>query len=382
MENPDVNPLTFVAEGHRWRNQGNRHAALASYQKALTCVPMMYGVQPWFQEYLLGGHRPLPLTNGQIAAIYSSIALVLMALTRYQDARIAADAALRIDPSDRTCKKILEESSGAIAKPPASGPSSAEDDYTDTAVSIVLITHFKTNLVKYGELAPPSTNLLAATYGSLLQVLGDGVKQFPRLICYDKKRNPNGLESKYVLAVNAFARKHGFDLIEFEQAGLRTILNTIIHTVETPLVMIIEHDWLFQGPRIPLNCLLALFYKNPQIQSVRFNQRRNIIDRYDFILEAEEATSNMPLLRTSAFSNNPSLFRTSTFRDLWMPLCLRDPHYRNQDLSGTAFGIEEPLFKQHIEDIRCLGFGKSHEKWGSYVYGRFGDPARIIHLGE
>jgi hypothetical protein len=51
-------------------------------------------------------------------------------------------------------------------------------------------------------------------------------------------------------------------------------------------------------------------------------------------------------------------------------------------LGGSAFGIEEILFRTYVQDIRAQAFGKAHEKWGTYVFGRAGDKPRIRHIGE
>ncbi|MEJ2039572.1 MAG: hypothetical protein P8X55_11650, partial [Desulfosarcinaceae bacterium] len=87
-------------------------------------------------------------------------------------------------------------------------------------------------------------------------------------------------------------------------------------------------------------------------------------------------------LRTPCHSNNLSILRVSTLKQAWLPACLEDPVYGRMDLRGKALGLEEPLFKRHIQDIRRMGFQKSHPLWGSYLYGNYEDPRRIEHLGE
>lgn len=50
--------------------------------------------------------------------------------------------------------------------------------------------------------------------------------------------------------------------------------------------------------------------------------------------------------------------------------------------SGKAFGIENPLFRRHMQDVRDMGFAQAHEIWGTYIYGQIGDLPRVRHLGE
>jgi hypothetical protein len=106
------------------------------------------------------------------------------------------------------------------------------------------------------------------------------------------------------------------------------------------------------------------------------------VTNYDFLLEHEDRIGTAELLRTPAVSNNPSLVRVATLRSSWLPTCLADPVVRNSDLAGHPFGVEEPLFKHQMRDVRTMGFSRAHARWGTYLHGRMNTPARIRHLGE
>jgi hypothetical protein len=374
--------LIHSAEGDRLFKQADWHAALECYQKALACLPVIYGIQSWFQHYLLDGRRPGALSVHQISTLYTSLALTLLALNRRLDACVAADAALRIDAANLTCKEILTTHGETRGSYPPQKINSATAPPDPNSTTIVFFTHFTRKLNKYKELAPPSTNLIAACYGSLLQVMGEDVMHYPRLICHDLNPELGRSGFDYGQALKVFSQRHDFDLVQFKHAGLRSMLNAVLQQIRTPTVLLLEHDWLFKGPPLPFHTLISLFDRHPQIHSIRFNKRQNLIAGYDFILEVEQAVSEVPLMRTSASSNNPTLFRTATLQQRWLPLCLNDPFYSRHDVRGTAYGIEEPLFKAHVRDIRDGGFRKTQEGWGTFVYGEFGDPARIVHLGE
>ena len=88
------------------------------------------------------------------------------------------------------------------------------------------------------------------------------------------------------------------------------------------------------------------------------------------------------LLQTVSHSNNPFIVRLSTLKEQWLPICLNDPICRKRKIRGTAFGLEDPLFKRHLADVRRWGFAKAHQVWGTYVFGPYDAPPKIIHLGE
>jgi hypothetical protein len=66
----------------------------------------------------------------------------------------------------------------------------------------------------------------------------------------------------------------------------------------------------------------------------------------------------------------------------WLPVCEQSLSRVANRLGGSAFGVEEVLFKKYVQDIRAQGFYKAHENWGTYVFGRVGDEPRITHIGE
>jgi hypothetical protein len=159
-------------------------------------------------------------------------------------------------------------------------------------------------------------------------------------------------------------------------------MQKILGEVTTPYLLFLEHDWEFQDPEIDLENLIRVFDQNEMVNYVRFNKRKNIISNFDFILEKETSIKDIDLIRTVAHSNNPHLVRVEKFRTEWLPICLNDSHCQKMDSRGKAFGIENPLFKQHMHDVRKMGFTHAQEIWGTYIFGQIGDPPRIKHLGE
>ena len=69
-------------------------------------------------------------------------------------------------------------------------------------------------------------------------------------------------------------------------------------------------------------------------------------------------------------------------KTVWLPQCKQALQHVAGQLGGSAYGIEEILFKRHVEDIRENGFDDTHAAWGTHVFGCAGDPPRLVHLGE
>jgi hypothetical protein len=215
-----------------------------------------------------------------------------------------------------------------------------------------------------------------------LRVLGSPIRECRKLLCYDRKDLMSKDEEVYKNNLEAFAMFHGFDLLVVHNYGLQKIMIDMVEKISTPYMMFLEHDWQFQDSFIDIYRLIRLFDHYKQINYVRFNKRENGISNYDFIMEKETLFSDMDLIRTVSHSNNPFIVRIDKFRREWLPVCINDPFFKKLDLRAMPIGIEEPLFKLHMQDVRRMGFAQAHKSWGSYVYGKIGDPARVLHLGE
>jgi hypothetical protein len=353
-------------------------------------MPDRMGVSEWFMAYLLD-RQPVPLHTADFAAhVYESLARSLESLDRREDASFAKDAARRLRRGDAAPE-------GHDFRGHTIGPGTCADDVRSSihrqgrrparrmsdALTIVMFTHFTDKLKRNAHLSPPQTGLAEATYASLLRVFGDDIGRCPKILCYDCASTPgDGPHVEYGRKLERFASKWDFDLHITHDCGLLNTLTTVVPAVKTPLLFFLEHDWEFQGPAINLEQLIDVFITNEQVSSIRFNKRFNRISNYDFILEREKRITEVALLRTPAVSNNPNLVRVHTLKARWLPMCTDDALIRISDLRGHSFGVEEPLFKQQMADIRCLGFRRAHGRWGTYLYGQPNDPPRIRHLGE
>lgn len=361
--------------------------AVDHYYRSLCSIPAAFGAQEWYQQYLMGHDISATFSKEEIGALYASIGRCKFAMGRFGDAVANLEASRCWSPIDQSTQRLLDNLKKSILvdnplfhAPGDEAPANREP--IAKRVTVLMVTNFTRKIVKYRDLAPPSTRLISATYGSLIDVFGENLASCPKIVCYDADPGLGRQSESYLAALDHFCSSHGFSFHVFEKKGLLGILGAIVPTIETPYIFFVEHDWFFKPQVISLSNVLRVLDRHDDIHLIRFNKRRNLIAGLDIILEKETRIPEIPLLRTSAHSNNPCLIRTQTLNDTWLPYCLQDSFFASQEIGGTPLGVEEALFKSHITSIRRDGFSKAHSQMGTYIYGNVGDPERIIHLGE
>lgn len=383
-----IDAKRFYAEGQSREQSGAWNEAIINYQKALACIPNFLGIRPWFQNYLLDPHHPKPYGRGFLSEVYGSLAKCLYRTGAYESSLLAAEASLDFNPDNivgqsmlnsvRTGKApIVEAPSKIVGK-----PHTEAKQFLEEKLSILIVTSYTHKLKKNRHLAPPGTGLLETTYQSLRDVFGEALDGCKKHLCYDRNNRNLDKEIEYQENLQVFRRQYNFELHVMDRRGLQDIMIQMVRRIKTPYLFFLEHDWKFLPPFIEMKTLLEVFENCDHVHYVRFNKRKNKISNFDFLMETESHANGVHLVRTPAHSNNPFIARMAKLRDEWLPLCQNDPFCQKIDLRGTAFGFENPLFKSHMADIRRDGFLEAHKKWGTYVYGKPGDSARIEHLGE
>jgi len=152
----------------------------------------------------------------------------------------------------------------------------------------------------------------------------------------------------------------------------------IIKRVKTPYLFFVEHDWKFVE-YLDISLLLSTMDKYKFINTIYFNKRPNICLKYppcgDFILKPEPRVTEIPLLKTSKWSNNPNITRTSKWKE-WMPIVEKAP----LDTSNPRKQVEPPLHYLYINQINTLGFDEAHALWGMYSYGTMNNNRMVEHM--
>lgn len=388
-----LNPIfAYAAQGQHHENRMAWEKAIHWYQRALACLPNLFGSDKKIRPLVPAHPIDVSFTPRHASRIYAALARCLTAAGRQQDGVLASQAAAALDRQDGAGDRKSPQSLADIFDDPAADPPvqpcepglGGRGDACDLRdeITLIMATHCTRRLEKFASLSPPSNKLVTATYGSLLSVFGEGIAAGPKIICYDANPNGTGRDARYTRSIQDFSEQNGFDLRSFQGVGLFNVLNQTLPHVTTPFIFFVEHDWLFRGERILLPAIVEMMNDDPGVNAIRFNKRDNYLNGQDFLMTVDAAPRPYPLLATSSYSNNPGIIRTEKLRNEWLPICEKALRHVKNHLGGSAFGIEEILFRTYVQDIRAQGFGKAHEKWGTYVFGRAGDKPRIRHIGE
>lgn len=156
------------------------------------------------------------------------------------------------------------------------------------------------------------------------------------------------------------------------RAGLPGVILAGAAQVQTPYVLVFEHDWQLVR-EIDTQGILRTLATSSRVQYIRLNREWTYEGGWDFILKPDVRRRPVPLLRTSAWSANPHFSKMSYYRSMVLPHLVERPE-------GGAKGFEEPLFTKLCREIRAIGFDRAHRRWGVFVYGRLGDPPVVGHL--
>lgn len=390
QQTAELDPSHYYSIGRERESSRDWDRALLHYQKAISCMPQLLGATKWFASYLLDGRHPIDISPEQTAEIYTAMGRCYEAMEHRDNALLCYKAATtwygRCHSMSWTKSATAPTMEPVPAKQNISNGDQGDvnrkmEDVADQ-LTIVLITNYTDKLKKYKELSPPTSKLVSVTYQTMLETFGASLMLCPKILCYDLPEKPGDNSKAYEKSLDVFSHRLGFEMVTYPHLGLHAILRRLVPEINTPYLALIEHDWFFQCPAISLSGLLNIFAKNQDVHHVRFNKRVNHIANWDYTMEREEQSNGIQLLRTTAYSNNPCIIRTAKLLNEWLPMCSSDPEFLSINQNGSAMGVEEPLFKRYMKDVRRHGFSKAHKRWGTYILGDIGECARIIHLGE
>jgi hypothetical protein len=216
----------------------------------------------------------------------------------------------------------------------------------------------------------PSVWILHSTIQSLRKRLP--VEGCRHLIYYDAPQDGGTRHERYLANLRDLCRRFDLELFVRPESGLKANMIEGLRTVTTPYMLFLEHDWRFRRP-VDLERLLGVFDKYNFVNIVKFNIRNNDSRvGWDHFVEPEEEIAEIPLVRTSCWSNNPHVVRVSKWREEWFDVV-------GPERSERSFGIEEKLYWSYGKDIFTKGFREAHREWGSFIYGNLWDKPLVYH---
>ena len=224
----------------------------------------------------------------------------------------------------------------------------------------------------------PATKIIQTTLNSLAEI-----KDLQGCDCFincdlDTTKKEIGLQ--YIKNLNKLSSPFNIRVSYSENAQQRfNVLNLIYNKwCYYKYFLFIEHDWIFiELP--PLNKIMEVMDKYPQINVIYFNKRPNLQIPYpagDFILEPATEITELPLLKTSKWSNNPHIVRSAVWKKWWYSELQNAPINR----ANPRKQIETILHYHYIQDIQERGFAQVHAKWGMYSYGELNKNKMVEHL--
>ena len=141
--------------------------------------------------------------------------------------------------------------------------------------------------------------------------------------------------------------------------------------VETEVALVFQHDHEVIREVDPTGILAC--FSDPAVNHLRLNRHANTVEGWDYILETYPAGA-VPLLKTAAWSDMPHFTRPAYYRDFVIP--------KLRDGNGNIRRVfpESVLFQRFREEVGRIGFAQAHPRFGTFVYGAFGDPPVTHHI--
>lgn len=189
--------------------------------------------------------------------------------------------------------------------------------------------------------------------------------------------------------LGAFFRDRKSDLnvsLSFGTGGLISTLNYFLEKVKTPYFIFLEHDWVFlQKESIDFSKLLTAFKAHNFINAVWFSKDDNRIrgfeiaqdvNKKDTPFDNEPRVSEVDLVTTVRWSNNPAMFRFSKIKE-WYENYIKNEYVgvvnqRQNNIEETIIPIYRKIISENNwEDIR--------DEWGTFLYGKLGDGPYVGH---
>lgn len=230
----------------------------------------------------------------------------------------------------------------------------------------------KLTIVSTTHLVPsaPSVWILRRTIHSLRRAMP--VEACEHRVYYDAPAVLDQRHEAYERNLRRLAEQFGLTLIVRQRSGLKANYLHAVDTVSTPYMLFLEHDWTFRR-RVDLPGLLDVFDRHPYVNFVKFNKYANDSHLWwDHFVEPEDRIPELPLTRTSCWTNNPHVVRISKWRESWKDIVGGHPE-------RGAKGIEEKLYWAYGKGIFSEGFRETHAHWGCFIYGDIGAPALLHH---
>jgi hypothetical protein len=194
------------------------------------------------------------------------------------------------------------------------------------------------------------------------------------LIYYHEPDDRSPKAMKHLDNLRRFCDQFGLELVVRPDSGVKVNMIEAVDTIDTPYMLFLEYDLAFRK-HVDLPRLLDAFDKYPFINYVHFSPRANdSLYQWGHLIAPEERVSEVPLTRTSCWSNQAHVVRVRKWHDEWLAIIGRDKP------SHPMYGLEEKMYWAYNRDIFTEGFYEANNRWGVYFYGDIRAKPKIAHI--
>lgn len=243
----------------------------------------------------------------------------------------------------------------------------------ENETTIVVVGHFVENFMFYLRY--------------LLHSIPKEIERCKFLIIYDTANNST--EYTKIRELEDYFKNRNRPInyeILYSKGGLIDSVRIMLSKLRTNYFLFLEHDWLFlKTESIYFKGLLDTFNKYPFVHAVWFNKDDNQLKCFEIAgdLEGKETPygkeyriDNFELTTTVRWSNNPSMLRTSKYRE-WYENYIHNPSvgigHQGQ------YNVEDSMIREYRDLISKTKFEDIRDAWGTYLYGAVGSGPYVGH---
>jgi hypothetical protein len=161
----------------------------------------------------------------------------------------------------------------------------------------------------------------------------------------------------------------------------------MIQNCNTPYFLFLEHDWEFTK-NIPTDLILEQMDIHDNFSYIRFSRwpvghpqelRWDKSNGAMYEKETHISKSGLPLTKVGLYSGNPHIVKRKKCIDFYLPILLK--HFPSIGNRNTY--LEKEFLEIILHDIRNNGAEKSHNTWGTFLYGSETNFNPVLHhLGD
>jgi hypothetical protein len=173
--------------------------------------------------------------------------------------------------------------------------------------------------------------------------------------------------------------------VQFVEYGLIDTVKCMLNDIVTPFFLFLEHDWVFlKKDIIDFNAILKAFNMHSFVNSVYLNKDDNQMRGFEICQDVtgnitpyqlEDRVTEVNLVTTCRWSNNPCVHRTSKYRE-WYTEYLDTIH---GNVSHGCHDVEEVMIPAYRHEISTNKWDDIRDNGGTFLYGNIGDGPYVGH---